>query len=321
MTVRDKIFYNLQGCYRGGTKKDYSHLYSIIKEQKIDIIFINFTAFGNLTHRIHKDFPYIEICSLAHNVEFMYVANICRIKKWRALFNLCSLFFVYLNERKQLRFTDQFLCLNQRDADLFERCYHRRPDMQIPLIIEDQYERVQKENSGALASSQSYGLFVGSFFKPNEFAARFLAEKIAPFLPIPIKIVGFGFEQIKDELEQYSNVEVVGTVDSLGEYYEHAAFVISPIFHGSGMKTKTAEALMFGKYFFGTKEAFIGYNLPLPECGLLCETAEDFISGIKVFLSHSPPKFYLKSRNIFLRRYSFPVLQKLLSQTFVALRK
>jgi len=37
--------------------------------------------------------------------------------------------------------------------------------------------------------------------------------------------------------------------------------VILPIISGSGMKTKTAEALMYGKSIIGIKEAFEGYKM------------------------------------------------------------
>lgn len=37
--------------------------------------------------------------------------------------------------------------------------------------------------------------------------------------------------------------------------------MVMPIFSGSGMKVKTAEALMYGKFLIGTKEAFEGYEI------------------------------------------------------------
>ena len=40
---------------------------------------------------------------------------------------------------------------------------------------------------------------------------------------------------------------VVGEVESLAQWYHDAYFVVAPIFDGSGMKTKVAEALMYGK--------------------------------------------------------------------------
>jgi hypothetical protein len=36
-------------------------------------------------------------------------------------------------------------------------------------------------------------------------------------------------------------------------WYEHANLIISPIFSGSGMKSKVGEAMMFGKKYWHTK--------------------------------------------------------------------
>ena len=54
-------------------------------------------------------------------------------------------------------------------------------------------------------------------------------------------------------------------VDCLETWYEKADVVISPIFLGSGMKTKTAEALMYGKPILGT----IQIRLRLGHCVIL----------------------------------------------------
>ena len=70
-----------------------------------------------------------------------------------------------------------------------------------------------------------------------------------------ILIIGKGFETLKNDLE-CDNVKVIGTVEDVSEYFYRADFVIAPIFEGSGMKLKTAEALMYGKTIFGTTEAF-----------------------------------------------------------------
>ena len=49
---------------------------------------------------------------------------------------------------------------------------------------------------------------------------------------------------------------------------------------GSGMKSKTAEALMYGKPILGTKEAFEGYDTDPAKVGALCNTATEFIETI-----------------------------------------
>lgn len=55
--------------------------------------------------------------------------------------------------------------------------------------------------------------------------------------------------------------------------------MISPIWAGGGMKTKTAEALMYGKTIIGTTETFEGYEMD-PRCMILCRSAADFIAAI-----------------------------------------
>lgn len=87
-------------------------------------------------------------------------------------------------------------------------------------------------------------------------------------------IIGKGFRTLKNDLE-CDNVKVIGTVEDVSEYFYRADFVIAPIFEGSGMKLKTAEALMYGKTIFGTTEAFSGYALDFDRVGGLCNTARE----------------------------------------------
>lgn len=68
-----------------------------------------------------------------------------------------------------------------------------------------------------------------------------------PRIGLRICIVGHGVEEMRSRLERPGKVEVVGPVDGLDEWYLNARAVVAPIFDGSGMKTKIAEALMFGK--------------------------------------------------------------------------
>ena len=68
--------------------------------------------------------------------------------------------------------------------------------------------------------------------------------------------------------------------ENLEKYYINAKFIIAPIFDGSGMKTKIAEAMMYGKKVIGTTEAFVGYEDHLPEAGWLCNSKVEFVQSI-----------------------------------------
>ena len=117
-------------------------------------------------------------------------------------------------------------------------------------------------------------------------------------------------EKYKEKFEKMnSKVKVLGTVDSLDEYYLNADVVIAPIFSGGGMKVKTAEALSYGKTIFGTKEAFEGYEVDYDKIGGLCNTKEEFIEKINKYIKwweeNNKPKFNEYSKTIFKEKYSY----------------
>ena len=86
------------------------------------------------------------------------------------------------------------------------------------------------------------------------------------------------------------------------ENYYAADVVVMPIFSGSGMKTKTAEALMYGKNILGTKEAFEGYDMD-SNCMYGCQTAEMFIDTFRS-MGNNITSFNPHSRNLYLEKYS-----------------
>ena len=47
--------------------------------------------------------------------------------------------------------------------------------------------------------------------------------------------------------DKYSNIMLVGRVDSLDNFYQRGDVVINPVFQGTGLKIKTFEALSYGK--------------------------------------------------------------------------
>ena len=100
------------------------------------------------------------------------------------------------------------------------------------------------------------------------------------------------------------NVRVIGEVASLAPWYAGARAVIAPIFEGSGMKTKVAEALMHGKKVIGTPEAFAGYEDVAGIAGPCCETADEFLSAIEAVAATPPPASDPTLRDGWQRLYS-----------------
>ena len=133
--------------------------------------------------------------------------------------------------------------------------------------------------------------FVGGKFYANEFGVRWFAKNVSPYIDYKTFVIGRGFGNLQNELEQYKNVKILGEVDILSNWYMNAEYVIAPIFEGSGMKTKVAEALMYGKKIIATTSALIGYeNLP-DDSYYVCNTKKNllnyFLFCIVKFLKNS----------------------------------
>jgi len=289
----------LRGYVQGVTPAMQDEIIAICMRENVNVLFVGCTFFGTLCRNVKRSIPNMRIVSVAQNVEFLYSYQMFRINLEKPLQWLPFQFAIWLNERRQMAASDFVFALNARDAHDLSRLYGRQPDETIGIVLPDKFSDSQPTES---PFQTPYALFVGSRFPPNEYAVRWIAKNIAPESPLPVKIVGHGFEGFRDELNGIPNFEIIGTVDDLASYYQHAQFVISPIFHGSGMKVKTTEALMFGKRILGTQEALEGYDIDNAADVIHCQSTEEFLTAMQQ--SSSCPLFSKPNRDIYLRRHS-----------------
>jgi glycosyltransferase involved in cell wall biosynthesis len=132
--------------------------------------------------------------------------------------------------------------------------------------------------------------------------------------------VGKGLEDVQELRGLAPNVQVVGSVDDLAEWYYRADAVIAPIFEGGGMKVKTAEALMYGRRVFGTGEALVGYEHCGPEVCLRCDSKEEYRTALAAQLerAHEADDVAVV-RSAFLRDYSDSCIDRRLEETLARL--
>ena len=300
----------LYSCLLGYTGKFVSNgmLVQYIRQNDIGIVFFNGSGYGRLVRNVKKNCPNVKCICLFHNIEFYFVRN--AVQRLKHLSGILTLLATYLNERLSVRYSDTRICLNLRDSNGMFGLYGRHADVVCPLCLPDRFneERLRESGDGELM-----GAFIGSNFYANRVGILWFAKNVAPYIRVKILVIGRSFENLREELESYSkNIEVIGTVDSLDDYYYKLDFVVSPIFDGSGMKTKTAEALMFGKTIFGTSEAFEGYKIEnYGSIGALCNTAVEFIASINGF-QRKANKFNIESRDLYLANYSDKTLESVL---------
>lgn len=270
-------------------------IFSKLISKKYTHVFVSHSLYGRITQKIKSKFPDIVIVGFFHNIESYYAKEFRKVNGIKKIpFQILTNFW----ERKYSRSIDKSIVLNERDAKLLEKIYQRKPNLILPTSFKDSFIETNIINTISDKEIIDY-LFVGVNFFGNIQGIQWFIDNVLPKIPGKLYIIGKGMDKVNwNNLSQ--RIVVKGYVEDLSYYYLRSKIVISPIFYGGGMKTKTAEALMYGKIILGTKEAFEGYEID-PKFMYQCNTAKDFINRI---LTNRNPIFNIDSRNHFLKNYS-----------------
>lgn len=272
------------------------NVFEIIPEKRISIIYIDNSVSGKLIKDIKEKYPEMKIISFFHDIEAikMKEENSSFIRK-------LILPVFYKNERFTASYSDKTIVLNERDKKQYEKEYKKNPDAIVPISIpeiENLPFNIKHSEDEKLKI-----LFVGVEYGPNLSGVRWFLNNVLPYITcdFAFNIVGYNMEKYRTEFEGYSDkVHVIGTVESLREWYVNADLIVAPIFEGGGMKVKTAEALSYGKCFVGCTESLEGYWEGMPKAFRnqkihKCDDSRDFAKAINQLASK---EFYINDREI-----------------------
>lgn len=291
-----KILWNdiIEKSFYGLNKQSIEEILNLIAQEKINIIFLDSSNLGILAKKIREKYKYIKIITFFHNIEYIFFKE--EFKITHSIKYLYKIPLSYINEKNACKYSDIIINLNNRDSDMLYKYYKRKTDKIIPVSLNN--DEIIESNS-----SENYLLFIGSNFPPNIDGISFFIEKVLPHINIKLIVAGSGMESIREKYKSYKNLEIHGYVDDLKALYANANLVVLPIFSGSGMKIKTAEALKYGKYIIAAPEALTGYTYN-ENIAMCCKDAKSFITAINNF-DFNQSKFNTESRNLFLKEFSY----------------
>ena len=264
-----------------------------------DIVFIGQSSLGEFAKVIKKCNPSVKVITFFHNVEYDYYNT--QSSSFRCYLGIYAK-IAKLNEKKAILFSDKIITLNVRDSDRLYDLYGRKADLILPTSFKN---KELKFLNDTISKDELRLLFIGSNFYPNKQGIIwFITDVLTKLDNTILEIIGRGTSRWKNEsIFNNSKVWIYGEVEDLDYYYLNADAVIIPIFTGGGMKTKTAEALLYGKYIFATKEAFEGYHVKFDKVGGMCNNSVDFIHQLNDFRNSGLTKYNNYSREIFLKYY------------------
>jgi glycosyltransferase involved in cell wall biosynthesis len=274
-------------------------------------IFVSSSHYGNLVKYIKKHFS-VTVITFFHNIEIQYA------KSYFSLSNIKSWFFLIMtkkNESSAVRYSDKCIVINNRDADVINQNYKRQADYILPFSLKDTVSvdtivAIKQEN--CLINKREC-LFVGSNFYANREGLKWFIKNVLPYVNIHLHIIGTGMSK---SFSNADKITVIDYVKDLSGYYIHTDFIISPIFSGSGMKTKTAEAMMWGKAIIGSDEAFCGYEIDNVYGLYRCNTAEEMIGRMQDIYNEDIFYFNQDIRELYLTKYSFTNTIELVNKFF-----
>lgn len=263
-----------------------------LTKSKYSYIFIDHSLLGGYA-KILSEFD-VPIITFFHNVEYLYYKEKVKVDGYT---NLLMIWSAINNEKRALKYSSKIVCLTERDSSLLKSIYGRGANLILPTTLKDKYV-----NSSSLENTEkNYHLFVGSAFFANLEGICWYIEKVLSRIDLTLIVIGNGMEVLSKKYFNHPKLIVRGFVDHLEPYYKNALFVINPIHTGSGMKTKTVEALMYGKTIIGTREAFTGIeNVEDENIGYLCESEDQFVDTINNFQGE---KLNVFARNYFLNNF------------------
>lgn len=298
----------LSGRIDGTDAATEQRILAHIAARDIGQVWLDGSNLGVLAKAIKRRFPGVELFTFFHNIEPRFFFGALRQRpNLRAAGVLAATFAA---ERKAARFSDRLVVLNARDGDGVRRWHGRNATDILPMAIEDQLPAVPAPSAPA-APPPSFLLFVGGSFYANKAGIAWYAREVAPHIALDTLVVGSGMDSERTTLERSRRIKVIGRVDDLAPYYRDADAVVAPIFDGSGMKTKVAEAWMHGKRVIGTREAFTGYEQVAAVAP--CHDAAAFIAAIGALAAQPPPRFDPLLRRHYDEHYSRAALARALA--------
>ncbi len=290
-----------KGYIDGLSSSSIAEVCALVHCNNIKLVFVDGSNLGAIVVALKRCFRDLTVITFYHNVEARFFwGGFLASKSIQAL----AVFAVNLiAELRATRLSDGRICLSKRDGNLLKRIYGKGATHIVPLALKDKLQSSIADCS-TVSDLEPFILFVGGSFYANRDGIGWFVEQVVPRIAIKVCIVGKGMEDMRIQLEIPDRVEVIGTVDNLAEWYRRARFVVAPIFDGSGMKTKVAEALMFGKKVVGTPQAFSGYEQVANRVGWCCSSPAEFVAAIHTASTSITSSFDLEVRAIYEEHFS-----------------
>ncbi|AEX85635.1 glycosyltransferase [Marinitoga piezophila KA3] len=245
-----------------------------------DILFFQGTRFGSIVKNVKSIFRNKKIIVQVENFEYKYSKIYYNNKFFLKIIQPIEMLNVKKNEYLSLYYSDIILFLTKLDRDEIIQFYSLDKELLFKeksfIVPHAQKQKVSlkkievnlhKKIKNIIYNKELRILFTGSFdYKPNIEAANFLLKVFNKIPNINKKykfiLIFAGRNANKLNIKKSKNIEIYNNLndEEMSKIFLSSDIYISPVFKGSGMKTKIAEAMSYGLPILSSYHSIIGYD-------------------------------------------------------------
>ena len=275
---------------------------NVIQKYKIDLIHVDY-PYGIIILRFITKIP---VSYNSYNVEYIFTNQVYKYyyrlpKIFRSIYTK----YIYFLEKFLLKFVNNINTVSEFDKRELIRIYNT-PEQKIFLnpfgynkkVFENRIKKQLARINLELPQDKFIIIFHGDlFFHANLEAINFIKEKVLP--KIKDKNIIFLIAGKKpNHLKNNYNLKFLGYVDDLNSFLYSADIAMTPIFRGSGVKTKCIDYLSAKIPIISTKRGIEGLFFYDNVHGYIIDNCIDNFIERVIFLKNNPNKIELFKENI-----------------------
>lgn len=249
-----------------GTFYLYKQFNKVLRENKYDIILINYAIWSNLI-RNKKYTGQARTIIDTHDFVTIHIFNKNKKLLGRAL----------KEEIKRLNYADEVWAVSVDEYYIFSQFLNNSVEL-APIIPLNHPEKPTEK------AEKIYDLvYVASDNPYNRASVRWFMDEVYPLLPESIKICIVG--RITPYVEDKANITKINFAQNLDEVYQQSRIVICPMVGGTGTKVKVLEAMANKLPVVCTVRGIDGLPNKINNGCLVAYTPSEFADGVIKLLS------------------------------------
>ncbi len=240
-----------------------SYLRKIIKSENYDIIYYDFSQM----------FLYSSFIKHPNSIFMCHDIIAQRYQRRNIIFGLWARVTEYII----LRNKSTIFTFSKKDCRLLSEYYKVKSNYTSFYFNKD-------VKDASPNSIKPYFVFFAMWKRPDNYEGlEWFIENVYPKINsnFEFKIIGDGLpEYIIKKIEPLKNITYCGFLENPYEIMRNAIALISPLFHGAGVKVKVLDSIAIGLPVIGTTLSFEGIDEDFLKLSKIANDAKEFISAI-----------------------------------------